>query len=121
MLEPKEPGVGEAPTIAMERGRSKRSIGFSSVIGRLLALVGLEAGLDALLVEELLHALGAAVFGIAVHCLVELRIQVVFILLPRQLTATLEADLCGAHDDRVLLGELLCEGGRLCAQLVEWH
>ena len=84
---PSEPGVGEAPTIAIERGRSMRSIGgraacVPSAVASLIALIGAEAGPEALLVEELLQALVAAAFGIEEARLMALGHQILVRHLP---------------------------------------
>jgi len=47
------------------------------------ALVGLQTGLDGLVVEELLHALLAATLFVEQTRLVEFGVQVILVLLPR--------------------------------------
>src|SRR4051812_44176305 len=71
-----------------------------------LTFIGLEAGLNAFLVEELFHAFGAPVFGITMECLIEFCIQIVFVLFPCQLAAALEADLGGTQHHRIFLSQL---------------
>src|SRR5580658_5663714 len=63
---PSDPGVGEAPTTAIDRGRSMRSIAErdDAEAGSAIAFVSAEPGSEALVIEELLEPFGAAVFGV---------------------------------------------------------
>src|SRR5689334_15209012 len=74
---PSDPGSGDTPTIAMERGR------MSGRTSSAATLVRSEAGLVAFLVEELRHAAIAALLRIEEARLVDLGEQIIFRVVPR--------------------------------------
>src|SRR5580658_2303964 len=85
------------------------------------SLIRLEARFDAFFVEELPHALFAAMFGVAKSSLIELGVEIVFALFPGQFPAPFETVLRGAQHHGILFRELSCQRYSLLAQPVERH
>ncbi|CAL8481613.1 protein of unknown function (plasmid) [Caballeronia sp. S22] len=85
------------------------------------ALVCLQTRLDRFLVEELLQALRTPLLRITVQRLIELRVQVVLVLLPRQFPGTLEAVLRRTQHHGILLQQLRRELRYFIAQLCAGH
>ena len=72
-----------------------RAIGRSDYIAHRSTLVGLQSRFDGFIIEKLLQSLFAAMLRIAELRLVELGIEIVFILFPGEFPATLKALLSG--------------------------
>src|ERR1700704_4633827 len=118
---PSEPGAGEAPTMAIARGRSMRSIAERSgrdgtCGGSCIALVSAEPGPEALVVEELLEPLGAAVLGVEEARLGALGHQILLRHFPRHEPTVTHRRLGGAQRRRVLADQLLGERSGARAQ-----
>src|SRR5580704_9515540 len=119
---PKEPGDGEAPTMAIARGRNMRSIaariGGPGSGGRsTIALVSAEPRPEALVIEELLEPLAAAVLGVEEARLGALGHQVFVRLLPGHGLHVPHGGLGGAQDGRILAEQFLGERRGAVAQL----
>src|SRR5258708_6403325 len=110
---PKEPGDGEAPTMATARGRNMRSIADRidgrpvSCAGSTIALVSAESRPKALVIEELLEPLATAVLGVEEAGLGALRHQVFVRLLPGHALHVPHGRLGGPQDGRVLAQQFL--------------
>src|SRR3972149_10232666 len=122
---PSDPGGGEAPTMAIERGRSRRPIAAcarrAAVAGSLIALVSAKAGSKTLVVEELPEALGAAVLGVPEARLDALGHQIVVGYLPWQALHRPHGLLAGAQHRRVLAQKFLGEVLGALTQLRQRH
>src|SRR5258708_6562599 len=118
-LAPSEPGEGEAPTMAIERGRSMRAIAdrADERAGSSIALVSAEAGPEALVIEELLEPLAAALLGVEEAGLGALGHQVFVRLLPGHELHMTHRSLGGPQHGRVLAEQFLGERGGARAQL----
>src|SRR5450755_92775 len=116
-LAPRDPGDGEAPTMAIERGRSMRSIADRAEppglgAGSTIALVSAEPGPEALVIQELLEPLVAAVLGVEEAGLGALRHQIFVRLLPGHELHVAHRRLGGPQHGRVLAEQFLGQRSR---------
>src|SRR5947209_7986753 len=121
-LAPREPGDGEAPTMAIERGRSMRSIADRADppepgTGSTIALVSAESRPEALVIQELLEPLVAAVLGVEEASLGTLRHQVFVRLFPGHELHVAHRRLGGPQHGRVLAEQFLGKRSGTRAQL----
>ena len=85
------------------------------------AFIRLQARLDALVVEELFHALLATAFGVEQARLIKLGVEVILVLLPGQFAAALEAMLGRTQHHRVFLQQVARQFNGYFAQLSQRH
>src|SRR3954447_9839348 len=120
---PRDPGDGEAPTMATERGRSIRSIADRTGVGAVsaIALVTAEPGPEAFLVQELLEALLAPLLRIEQASLIILGHQIVVGVVVRHVTYATIGGLGCAEHCRILSHQRHGEQLRACTQVLERH